>query len=839
MTKPPTEDNSDSDDDGSQMGEDGAVFSPISRSLLATICIFGADGNLSTKKILPTIFQLWKRKLVPRDLLVVGYARAQMTTEQFRKIVFRCIYNPVQPQGERKEFLQRCHFVTGQFDDEAHMSVLVQEIEALEEQRFKDRRAAPSGTPIGGGSVMGGGGGGGGGVFATSPPPERRTVGAGVADGVRRSSEALDFSSVVQQKEQVRMYYMAVPPFVYASICGCLRSIKSKKEAAAAAAALASASASASASATAAASGDGRAAPPSPAAAAMPRVVERFVLEKPFGRDTESCRQMTRELSMLNEEEVYRIDHYLGKELVMNLLVLRFANVAFSSIWNRQTIKSVQVIFKEDFGCEGRGGYFDQYGIIRDVMQNHLLQVMALVAMEQPLSFTAEHIMGEKLKVLQACLPLTSDDLVTGQYVRCGKHAGYLEDPTIENKDSTTETFATAVLHVHTPRWDGVPFVLKAGKALTDRKAEVRIQFHQVPGVVSTLKDCAANELVVRLQPEQTIYWKVINKVPGLKFEVQQMRMDLLYANKFNDDAKPMPEAYERLLLEALAADHSHFVSAAELDASWRIFTPILKHLAEQKVKPHPYLYGSRGPAASDALAHKYGMSKFGGGITNYVTGAPVKKLNATDEQSLRAASSSSESLAAAATSSLLASKKDPSQAAVANPAAVAAKPPNPAAAKPAGVLAAAKPATAAASAGSAAPPRSSAGLPKSNSAPVDVADATNARNGSPESTTSKGSGSPKPWDSPRPEPLHAASEGATRPPPALSPRPVLPGGGSTLPAGVLPAAPRATTDGGVPRTNTLSPTSSVEDDSPERISNRQAAARKLAPVSKEFASMR
>ena len=154
LNKAPTEDNSDSDDDGSQMGEDEKIFSPISRNLLATICIFGADGNLSTKKILPTIFQLWKRKLVPRDLLIFGYARAQMNTEQFRKIVFRCIYNPVQPQGERKEFLQRCHFVSGQFNDEAHMAVLVQEMEDQEAKRLSERAT--------------GGGGGGDSVFAPS-----------------------------------------------------------------------------------------------------------------------------------------------------------------------------------------------------------------------------------------------------------------------------------------------------------------------------------------------------------------------------------------------------------------------------------------------------------------------------------------------------------------------------------------------------------------------------------------------------------------------------------------------------------------------------------------------
>ena len=229
-------------------------------------------------------------------------------------------------------------------------------------------------------------------------------------------------------------------------------------------------------------------------------------------------------------------------------------------------------------GAEGRAGYFDEYGIIRDVMQNHLLQMVALVAMEQPLSFSAEHIRQEKLKVLHACRPLELADLVTGQY------AGYRDDPGILDKDTRTETFAAAVLHVHNPRWDGVPFVLKAGKALNQSKVELRVQFHTVPGVVSNLEQCVANELVVLVQPEPAIYWKVQNKVPGLKFEVEQVRMDLLYANSYVEEI--MPEAYERLLLEALVNDHSHFVSEDELESQWRIFTPALKALREKKVVP-------------------------------------------------------------------------------------------------------------------------------------------------------------------------------------------------------------------------------------------------------------
>mmetsp|Transcript_10861 Transcript_10861/g.30140 ORF Transcript_10861/g.30140 Transcript_10861/m.30140 type:complete len:334 (+) Transcript_10861:1072-2073(+) len=314
------------------------------------------------------------------------------------------------------------------------------------------------------------------------------------------------------------------------------------------------------------------------------------------------------------------MDHYLGKELVMNLLVLRFANIAFGALWNRHAIKAVQVIFKEKRGVEGRGGYFDQYGIIRDVMQNHLLQMMALVAMEQPLSLSAEHIRREKLKVLQSVAPLEMDDLVIGQYSSSPQGCSYLEEPSVRNKKSTTETFAAAVLHVDNPRWSGVPFVLKAGHGITENKVELRIQFQRVPGVVKELRKCEANELVVRVQPEEAIYWKVQNKVPGLRSdEVEQMRMDLLYSRLAKRHSRKLPQAYERLLLEVLANDHSHFVSAEELEASWRIFTPALHQLEREQTKPHPYPFGSRGPPAADELARKYGMRKFGGGLTPYV----------------------------------------------------------------------------------------------------------------------------------------------------------------------------------------------------------------------------
>ena len=595
---------SDSDDDGSECSEGTkAIVSPISTDLLASIVIFGADGDLARKKILPTLFNLWRRRLLPRDTLIFGYARAALDDEQFRKLVFTCIYNPSQPQGERKEFLQRCHYQAGQFGDHATVGQLLARLTHEETLRFRARRNAV--VPL-----------------ASLPAPGQEA----------------------EQRPQVRMYYMAVPPFLYAQICGALRGSGEQSSRSSGQASpggrtsfrlTGSTTNSSRAEGTSSSRADVSDAGATEAAGAADveddeeewiATEERFVLEKPFGRDSATCTALTRELAThLPENEIYRIDHYLGKEMVMNLLVLRFANVCFQAIWNRQHVKGVQVIFKEDFGVEGRAGYFDQYGIIRDVMQNHLLQVMALVAMEQPISFEAEHIRAEKLKVLQAIRPLTLDNLAVGQYAASAekKKLGYLDDASLQNKKSCTETFAAAVLHVHNPRWDGVPFVLKAGKALSDKKVEVRIQFHRVPGVVSALSECAANELVVRMQPDETIYWKVQNKVPGLQFEVQQMRMDLLYRTKFFE--RKLPEAYERLLLEVLAADHSHFVSAEELDASWRIFTPVLAQLEERAEPPEKYAYGSRGPRNADLLARKFGMAKFGGGLNPYVVApAPV-----------------------------------------------------------------------------------------------------------------------------------------------------------------------------------------------------------------------
>eukprot|EP00302_Diacronema_sp_CCMP2436_P004244 CAMPEP_0179852214 /NCGR_PEP_ID=MMETSP0982-20121206/8675_1 /TAXON_ID=483367 /ORGANISM="non described non described, Strain CCMP 2436" /LENGTH=643 /DNA_ID=CAMNT_0021737807 /DNA_START=27 /DNA_END=1958 /DNA_ORIENTATION=- len=484
---------------------------------LTTVIIFGADGNLAKKKTFPALFNLMYKDLLADDVVVVGFARAELNTPKFRELVYKAIYAPAVPNQPRTHFLNQVTYESGQFnalEDFVRLRETIREREAAQLAEWTQR--------------MGG--------------------------------------SPAAFPKRVRLYYLAVPSFLYYDICVNLKE----------------------------------------SGIALDKKVDRFVLEKPFGRDSATCNELLAQLSQVLSEDVsYRIDHYLGKELIMNLLVLRFANICFESIWNHHHIASVQVIFKEKVGLDGRGGYFDQYGVIRDVMQNHLTQILALVTMEQPLSLSASHILQEKIKVLSSIRPLSRNDLVVGQY------SGYLDEDSITNKNSRTETFAVAVLHINNPRWAGVPFVLKAGKALNENRAEVRIRFKHVPGAIPELAGCPENELIIRVQPNEGIYWKIQNKVPGLHFQVAPMRMDLTYQSKYAKEE--LPEAYERLILHVLHADKSHFVHAEELKLSWHIFSSVLHELeASPDARPAPYMRGTRGPAAADELAQRYGMKKFG-----------------------------------------------------------------------------------------------------------------------------------------------------------------------------------------------------------------------------------
>ncbi|XP_026756875.1 glucose-6-phosphate 1-dehydrogenase [Galleria mellonella] len=334
----------------------------------------------------------------------------------------------------------------------------------------------------------------------------------------------------------------------------------------------------------------------------------RVIIEKPFGRDDISSEKLSNHLAgLFKEEQIYRIDHYLGKEMVQNLMTIRFANQIFSPSWNRENIASVQISFKEPFGTEGRGGYFDDFGIIRDVMQNHLLQILSLVAMEKPVSLNPNDIRDEKVKVLRHISPIKLDDILIGQYIGNPKgqgeeRLGYLDDPTVP-KGSVTPTYALAALHINNARWQGVPFILRCGKALNERKAEVRIQYKDVPGDIFN-GHAKRNELVIRVQPGEALYLKFMCKSPGMKFDLLETELDLTYSMRYKE--ADVPDAYERLILDVFTGTQMHFVRNDELKEAWRIFTPVLKLLEEQHIRPLPYEFGSRGPPEADTKLSEY-----------------------------------------------------------------------------------------------------------------------------------------------------------------------------------------------------------------------------------------
>lgn len=335
----------------------------------------------------------------------------------------------------------------------------------------------------------------------------------------------------------------------------------------------------------------------------------RLIVEKPFGHDLESARQMQKDLAPLfTEDELYRIDHYLGKEMVKNLLVLRFGNAMFSGIWNSKHISSVQISFKEAFGTEGRGGYFDDIGIVRDVMQNHLLQVLTLLTMERPVSFDPEAVRDEKVKVLKALDEVKKENILIGQYGKSedGEKPGYLDDETVKG-ESKCVTYAALGLSIQNERWDGVPFVLRAGKALNESKVEVRIQFKDVAKGIFT--DIPRNELVIRIQPSEAVYMKINSKIPGISNETSVTELDLTYSSRFSKEFW-VPAAYEALIRDCYLGNHANFVRDDELDVSWQLFTPLLQCIeSDDAPELHIYPYGSNGPKELKEFLSKHGYA--------------------------------------------------------------------------------------------------------------------------------------------------------------------------------------------------------------------------------------
>jgi len=336
----------------------------------------------------------------------------------------------------------------------------------------------------------------------------------------------------------------------------------------------------------------------------------RIVVEKPFGSDLQSARELTQTLQkVFTEDSVYRIDHYLGKETVQNILAFRFANSIFEPVWNANLIDSVQITVAEEIGIENRGAYYDRAGAMRDIIQNHGLQLVTLTAMEPPLAFEAGAVRDEKVKVLRSIRPLIGEDIeqstVRGQYTRgwvLGEQVGgYREEKNVA-PDSQTETYAALRLFVDNWRWAGVPFYIRAGKRLPKRITEIRIQFKRPPHLTfgrDAMKEVDPNAITLRIQPEEGISLKFGAKVPSAGLRIRSVTMDFQYVTSFLVEA---PEAYERLLLDCMIGDPTLFTRADEVEAAWTLVDPIESAWRDGRPRLQTYAAGSWGPDAAAEL---------------------------------------------------------------------------------------------------------------------------------------------------------------------------------------------------------------------------------------------
>lgn len=338
----------------------------------------------------------------------------------------------------------------------------------------------------------------------------------------------------------------------------------------------------------------------------------RIIIEKPFGHDLSSAIELNRQLlEFFREDQIYRIDHYLGKETVQNMLVTRFANGIYEPLWNRNYIQHIEITAAESVGVENRGGYYDESGALRDMIQNHLLQVLSIVAMEPPNKITPEEIRYEKMKVFRSLRPLNKIDLkknvIRGQYTEAtvrGKHyKGYREETNVKT-DSRTETYAAMKVFIDNWRWEGVPFYIRTGKRLPTQVSEVVIHFRPSPQRLFKTADGTIhsdNQLILRIQPDEGILLKTGMKVPGSGYEVKSVNMDFHYSD-LNDHY--IPGAYERLILDCMAGDNMLFMQGIAVEETWKFVQPILDYWANdaEEVPLHGYPAGSWGPDVADDL---------------------------------------------------------------------------------------------------------------------------------------------------------------------------------------------------------------------------------------------
>ncbi len=483
----------------------------------SALVIFGVTGDLSRKKLMPAVYDLANRGLLPPGFALVGFARRDWKDQDFAQVVYDAVKEHARtPYREEtwKQLLQGIRFVSGEFDNPDSFQKLRETVDQLD--------------------------------------VERGTMGN-------------------------HAFYLSIPPKDFPLVATQLKDSGLVGED----------------------HGDER--------------WRRVVIEKPFGHDLESARALNESLEVaFPADSIFRIDHYLGKETVQNILALRFANELYEPIWNRNYVDHVQITMAEDIGVGGRAGYYDGIGAARDVIQNHLLQLLALTAMEEPISMSAEHLRAEKEKVL-ATVHVPGDlALATarGQYAggwQGGeKVAGFLDEEGM-NPDSGTETYAAIKLEIETRRWAGVPFYLRTGKRLGRRVTEIAVVFKRAPqhlfgrGDVSEL---GQNALVIRVQPDEGVTIRFGSKVPGAGSNVRDVTMDFGYGHAFTEAS---PEAYERLILDVLLGDPPLFPRHEEVELSWKILDPVEKHWAAQGGPLEQYAPGSWGPASADALLARDG----------------------------------------------------------------------------------------------------------------------------------------------------------------------------------------------------------------------------------------
>ncbi|MDP3668571.1 MAG: glucose-6-phosphate dehydrogenase [Telluria sp.] len=370
-----------------------------------------------------------------------------------------------------------------------------------------------------------------------------------------------------------RVYYLATPPHLFAQICDNL------------------------------------------AASGLATPNSRVVLEKPLGRDLASARQINAEVGkVFSESQIYRIDHYLGKETVQNLLALRFGNILFEPLWRREWISDVQITIAEKIGVGNRMGYYDTSGALRDMLQNHLLQLLCIVAMEPPTSISSNAVRDEKLQVLRSLKRFTpttlAQNIVRGQY-RAGHVEGkpvpsYRDEPDAPQQ-SRTETFVAIKAEIDTWRWAGVPFYLRTGKRMADSLAEIVVRFKQIPHSIfnQPTSSFQPNSLVIRLQPDEGLSLNLMAKTPGDSMRLKQAELELDFRESFKT---PRMDAYERLLLDVLRGQLTLFMRGDELEAAWEWVEPILDHWEHEDSMPIPYSAGTWGPAAASALIGRDGL---------------------------------------------------------------------------------------------------------------------------------------------------------------------------------------------------------------------------------------